>query len=396
MESEDAPLSSAVSVSDAVAARERPSWPEAVAIAQAVTARCRESHVRVPAVCDLTIDLSGAVWWQPAEASQSDSEKLRAAAHLLADLLAGSDAPTPLRQLPESILGPEASSQVVTLDGFAESLDYFARPDGARILARFAERADAALRAPERQQLLTELRDKARRSHEERPVVELPEADAGPSATVRLVRVIVMLTLLATVGVVVLGWAVGAPAPVSGSDSMPERARLVWVEGLRVLGLVPAVEEMVPDRDETPDDAPARRRAGQPRATASTDTADLPQESAVDEAPEPGLPAAPVGSAPAAARDERVYSDSDADVTPPRWKRQQLPSRAEVGLERESAAVLELLVLEDGSVSRVSLVGGSARVPSLMLLSAAKAWTFVPASRAGANVRYRLRIGLSN
>ena len=46
-------------------------------------------------------------------------------------------------------------------------------------------------------------------------------------------------------------------------------------------------------------------------------------------------------------------------------------------------------VSPDGTVERVQLVEGPARMPDIMMLSGVKAWRFTPAVRNGEPVRYR-------
>jgi TonB family protein len=90
-----------------------------------------------------------------------------------------------------------------------------------------------------------------------------------------------------------------------------------------------------------------------------------------------------------------VYSAADVDVRPPELQRPQLPAERPRGITNEVAGDLELLVLEDGSVGEVRLIPPSNRVQDRMLLSAAKAWRFRPAERAGRVVKYRVRIPIT-
>jgi hypothetical protein len=46
-------------------------------------------------------------------------------------------------------------------------------------------------------------------------------------------------------------------------------------------------------------------------------------------------------------------------------------------------------VSANGTVERVQLVAGPARLPDMMLLSGAKTWKFAPALKNGEPVRYR-------
>ena len=54
------------------------------------------------------------------------------------------------------------------------------------------------------------------------------------------------------------------------------------------------------------------------------------------------------------------------------------------------ANALELLITETGVVQRVKMLSPPARMPDIMLLSAAKNWKFQPALKDGRPVSYRL------
>jgi outer membrane biosynthesis protein TonB len=89
---------------------------------------------------------------------------------------------------------------------------------------------------------------------------------------------------------------------------------------------------------------------------------------------------------------ETIYSNASPDVRPP-VAISPLPS-TQRDPNLESMAIIELLIDEEGNVARVRLVSQPTRMQPLMLLSAAKTWTFRPALREGRPVKYRLRINL--
>ena len=110
-------------------------------------------------------------------------------------------------------------------------------------------------------------------------------------------------------------------------------------------------------------------------------------------------PATPAVPARAPSR-QPLYAAGDAGVTAPVMLRQQLPSPLE-----PNAAVpddwpfLELIIDERGAVEAVrlrapSLAPGQTLYRHRMLLAAAKAWQFDPATRDGVPVRYLLRVPL--
>ena len=96
-----------------------------------------------------------------------------------------------------------------------------------------------------------------------------------------------------------------------------------------------------------------------------------------------------------------LYSVSDSGVTPPVMRRQQLPSML---LEPRTTVpddwpFLELVIDERGAVEAVRLravtvAPGQTLYRQRMLLAAAKAWQFDPATRDGVPVRFLMRVPL--
>jgi hypothetical protein len=92
--------------------------------------------------------------------------------------------------------------------------------------------------------------------------------------------------------------------------------------------------------------------------------------------------------------DETVYSADDADVVAPVGVRPQLPAVLPASVRRDQLTQIELLVLPDGTVGAVKLLGPPRSVLEGMLLSAAKAWKFNPATKDGRPVAYRKLVWL--
>ena len=92
----------------------------------------------------------------------------------------------------------------------------------------------------------------------------------------------------------------------------------------------------------------------------------------------------------------RVYSLNDSGVRPPRPIYPQLPDPESTRADsiRKGAAVVELLIGTDGLVERVKLRTAPRTIHDVMLLSAAKAWRFDPASVDGAPVRFLYRVAI--
>jgi hypothetical protein len=97
---------------------------------------------------------------------------------------------------------------------------------------------------------------------------------------------------------------------------------------------------------------------------------------------------------PELASDGNVYSASDPGVAAPVGVRPQLPAVLPGDINRNQLGQIELLILPDGTVGAVKLVGRPRSVLEGMLLSAAKAWQFQPAMKDGRPVTYRKLVWL--
>ena len=87
----------------------------------------------------------------------------------------------------------------------------------------------------------------------------------------------------------------------------------------------------------------------------------------------------------------RIYTRADAGVTPPRAIYPKLPSDPP-GFQQENRTVLELVIGTNGLVERARLRTTPHDIHEFMLVSAAKAWIFEPATVDGLAVRYRHRV----
>jgi hypothetical protein len=91
-----------------------------------------------------------------------------------------------------------------------------------------------------------------------------------------------------------------------------------------------------------------------------------------------------------------IYSRGDSDVEPAVLVRPQMPSEHEAFAALDEPSVFDLLIDESGHVEQVRLVSPENRFADRILVSAAKAWQFQPASRDGQPVRYRLRLRINH
>jgi hypothetical protein len=87
-----------------------------------------------------------------------------------------------------------------------------------------------------------------------------------------------------------------------------------------------------------------------------------------------------------------VYTTADQEVVPPSPVRPKLPTVLPPGTRVEELSVMDLLISETGDVVTVRLLPPARDVREAMMLSAAKAWRFAPATRNGRAVRYLKRI----
>jgi protein TonB len=93
-------------------------------------------------------------------------------------------------------------------------------------------------------------------------------------------------------------------------------------------------------------------------------------------------------------RTPRIYSPSDTDVVPPATVRQDVPpypGRVLVG----GSLMMDVIIDTDGSVESAMMGGPPNPAYDRLLLQAAKAWQYRPATLNGKPVKYRKRIQLT-
>ncbi|HKE84665.1 MAG TPA: energy transducer TonB [Vicinamibacterales bacterium] len=91
------------------------------------------------------------------------------------------------------------------------------------------------------------------------------------------------------------------------------------------------------------------------------------------------------------ARMPRIYDSNDADVVAPVTVRQDIP-RFSMTVLSEKTGVLFIVIGETGSVESAIITQPLDTAYDRMLLAAAKAWSYQPATRNGIAVKYRKRI----
>ena len=163
---------------------------------------------------------------------------------------------------------------------------------------------------------------------------------------------------------------------------------------MRTLGLAPAAISAA-------NAGHATTEAATPRATRRARRKSRPAPAAAA-APEPVRPVEPIAAAPPVETtqpaevlaiepvlaDESIYTAADVDVSRPSPHPSHIPWQWPHGVSRTET--LEVVISQRGEVERIKLVSPPRRMVDVMALSAAKMWTFDPALKDGAPVRYRL------
>jgi hypothetical protein len=359
-------------------------WAEAVALVQAT---CRQvlatGAAGFPTAAQIVLDGEGAV---VALATKAEPQ-VPAAAHLLASLL-GDDVPVRLRLMVSQATGGDGPYP--TLNEFSAALAYFERPDPAVLLRDLHGRAALAPAPAGTRPAPTKVSTPA-------PAPENCPRAKNKKHDKRAAVVAIAALLCVLVGLVVTrpggtSAAVNASVEETTASTVPQQR---------------ATPKNARDRQRLPDVAkgPAIQRKS------STAVSSVPQWrsrldmlSPLERQPaeiggltlpvlrwDPGVePSTPViyAARDAPLSDEaEVYSRLDADVVPPRSIYPKLPAPAP-GPPRPGRTVLELLISADGLVERVRLRTPPHNVHEFMLLSAAKAWRFDPATVQGHPVRF--------
>lgn len=391
-------------------------WQEVVAVARAAGALAVQSGQPI-SLDGFGVSTSGDV----TVVGASDSRAALDVYGLAAALLDGQPSPSELRKLigsreptPAGVPAPPlVLSQV-------EALDYFATPDPEVDIAALAARALEADADALARGAIERLR--ADRAISAPPVPD-DRNDGSRSAKSKALAASAIALALALAVAVAARYSGVLLAP--GADGAQNANAPIPAGTLVAQTLSAAVQSMTSTLDAATD--AALQKMGLVAASDGSAPADPPRPTEDDRrrtrnrAAGIGLPPPPISApvvshgmeiAPAAAfvgegteavesLDDpksvldaaelgRIYSSSDAEVTPPSLVYPQLPSlRLESG---PASAHLSLVVDELGQVVQARLVSTGATVSARMLVFAAKTWKFSPATMDGRSVRYHLRI----
>lgn len=395
-------------------------WHEAVALVLDVAARMGAGAAagRVPGLHQVELLSSGQVEIHGGDSS----EPVERLAQMLQVLLEHSDPPVQLRLL----LSPAHES----VAAYAASLEFFERPDRTAILQALYSRASTAPRVAADDDLaaLGEFPAEGSGETETKRPARAGKADKQPREKRpplsprgrRVVRAAAALTLMTAAAGALYAGRAESSSPMSGAAAMMSGG---------ISGVASAVESAVSAIGERVGAAPAeptpaepveagatkpsrksppaaRRNTRKPQVVAAGFRGPVPVPlprpglSAFDFYKLPGLVAAPpkpiAASAPLAgvetvtpSPESVVYSPGSRGVKPPIAVRPNLPSELPPGLPASAITRIDILIRPDGTVEAVKLLDPPRTVHDWMLLSAAKAWQFHPAMRAGVPVTYR-------
>jgi hypothetical protein len=394
-------------------------WFEGVTLIQAV---CRQllahdgRHDAFPTAAEILLAADGTV----ATTHASGRTAVRTAAQLLGRMLS-EDVPVRLRLIVAQATG--ADTAYPTLDEFSAALAYFERPDSNQVLRALFERAMAAparataaaeaaaapVALPEQ-----EYQDQSRNRTHLRLVVGAAVTAAcvlaawlGASA-VDYSRLGVAFTSLAGSGSsggsrepaasrtksAGVGTAGGAASDARrGSARTPEHS--ATRTSARPAAKPPAAERVA--ARVTAERSASRKDPLQVAALLPLAMSSSPIAPAAEYRPVFGE-TVEVTASEASPEDEvaangaRIFTRADVGVVPPRSVYPKLPSDSQNPSEPDTRTVLELVIGTNGLVERAKLRSIPRDIHEFMLVSAAKAWIFEPATIDGAAVRYRHQV----
>ena len=395
-----------ISVSQLIAAATHVEWHEAVALVRQAGLLCLETGAALPDNSRIWIQADGNL---RVEEVAAVGDFLTSQLAALLGLVLPPSVPQDLQ-----VLSDTNNSDVTSSDPkeFVEALTFFARPDDSLALRALWSRAGEALQAAERATALQSLTERARHAPAKPVVPAVPGRKPLLSRRFALLGAALVAVAIALSGALLLTRRAGNTATDKGS--LPAAAQGVAQRvQLSIASATAFVRESIEGVPDVPVgkgadlELPAPRRRPKPRST-ETPIALAPPQVKVDEAPVPESVIAGGGIPPArelpskdgashalAAAPHGVYSATFPDVIPPALLRAQMPQVPIRGVAMARPGVLELVVSDDGQVRSAKLVPVSNRHLDRMMISAAKAWRFAPATRNGQPVSYRLQMPIT-
>jgi hypothetical protein len=157
--------------------------------------------------------------------------------------------------------------------------------------------------------------------------------------------------------------------------------------------LSPPAQERTPAR--VPLGSPAPVAPGKPVAAADPARDRFWSVTVREVTPDAAFPGSLIMPTRPQERSRELFSPADLDVEPATLVRPQMPtSRAPSGPDQRDS-VFDLIVDQNGRVEQVHLVSPANRFNDRMLIAAAKAWQFLPATKDGRPVRYKLQLRIA-
>ena len=400
----------AISVGDVLARGVPIRWDEAVALLQEIVQSVIEAggdNAPIPGFDDVLFDGEGAV---AVRSTRRGERGPVAAGRALHTLLGTADVPLPLRLFVTQANAPETHT---SLQAFADGLAYFGRPGREEMIRAIYERyrtsSPSTVPTPNK------------------PVVPPPlpntnRPDEPPELRKRTLPAWLMpaavVLCVVSLGAVIWFGVLGGGSSSGGSLVAKAKEAVAAVTPTIKSALGSGTSATATTAEAPPADPKKKASAAQPRQqapssnrVARTDGArsfePLVRPFSLPPGTTPGSSEAVAASAIPLAREyvvapheepsATIYSPTDVDVQPPVMLYPSLPPPVFFAKPGEAVASnrMELVIAADGSVERVRLVNGPARMPDMMLLSGAKVWRFSPAMKNGEAVRYRTTVSWS-
>ena len=387
-------------------------WFEAVALVREVADRVRDSvgGRGVPELDEVQLWADGSVTLSGA--TKTD-EPIRRLGQLLQACLVQTDPPVQLRLVLSQATAPEPAYS--SLGDYVEALAYFERPDRPAVLRTLYERAQAVPTA--REELAVTLDSMAPLHGPKRQGHQNAASASRRAPSKRAVAALAAVVVLVAAATVYSQYV--AKTPTTGEVSAlaakaSDAVGATLVKGISAVSESVGLGRLVPA--DGPVGAPPVAATASPKAasgSARTPPVRVAErfqifDLATAPPPVPSLPALAPSAAPVVEEETRVveatepeptngaiYSASDEDVVAPIGIRPQLPRALPTNVRLDQLSQIELVILPDGTVGSVKLLGARRSVLEGMLLSAAKAWKFKPAEKDGHPVAYRKTVWLA-
>ena len=417
------------------------SWHEAVAVVQEA-ATLWQPGLSIPGPEDIFVDEEGVLSFGFGD--ESSENPVTALATLLQGLLKGIEAPSALTELvAENAKAQPAHS---SLSSFSKALAFFERPNRANDLRAIASRLQGFRERTSPEVEFERLREKVANADEPKEADKKPEkAKKRPVATrqqqaiaATVVGIVTLVTLgfrsgvrdglgsfvaaaesgvqgVVSAGLTKLG--VSNPpsnAPNAGTNPASPAAQPVELEksanktNSDSKGSVPVRTTGTAKADPAPSKPGSVARNAAKTAAASSSFATTVVEAVTPPTPLPAaspaadsstkggptlLPPLPPAEAPkpspAILAPDGIFSSAYPDVKAPALLRQQLPREPAPG---DDTGFFDMVIDEAGNVANIKLISPRRRYHDRMLVAAAKAWKFRPATLNGLPVKYRIRI----